>query len=107
VPARLLRVVGDDLPEVLRRSQAVRRQDPDLDEVVEVAEAVELAQPLDGRRGQREVVAASNFEQRLGPNRRLEVDVQLDLRKRRFRQKSEPSNAASPIVPRRVQRFSK
>jgi hypothetical protein len=43
----LRRVVDDDLPEVGRRPERVRRQDPDLDEVAEVAEAVQLLQPLD------------------------------------------------------------
>ena len=105
--ARLLRVVDHDPPEVVSGAQAVRRQDPDLDEVLEVAEAVELAQALDRRRRQRQVVPARDLDQRLGAERRLEVDVQLDFREGRFRQKSGASKAASRIVPRCAQRFSK
>jgi hypothetical protein len=80
VALRLRRVVDDHLPEVRLAAQAVRGQDPDLDEVVEVAEAVELAQPLDRVRRQRLAVPLRDREQRLGPDRPLEVDVQLDLR---------------------------
>ena len=80
---RLGRVVDDDLPEVLARPQRVRREDPDLDEVREVAELVERAQLLDGRARKRVVVPSRDLEQRLGPHRPLEVDVQLDLRERR------------------------
>jgi hypothetical protein len=44
-------VVDDDLPEVVGRPQRMRRQDPDLDEVREVAEFVERRQVFDGVRG--------------------------------------------------------
>jgi len=40
VALRLAGIVDDDLAEVLLGAQAVRREDPDLDEVVEVAEGV-------------------------------------------------------------------
>ena len=79
VPLRLGRVVDDDLAEVLLGPQAVGGQDPDLDEVVEVAKAVELAQALDGVCGQRLTVPLRDREQRLRLDRRLEMDVQLDL----------------------------
>ena len=48
VARRLGRVVDDDLAEVVARPERVRRQDPDLDEVLEVAVLVELGQALDG-----------------------------------------------------------
>ena len=39
-------VVDDDLAEVVRGLERVRREDPDLDEVVEVPVAVEVPDPL-------------------------------------------------------------
>jgi hypothetical protein len=74
-----LRVVDDDLTEVLCRAEGVRREDPDLDEVVEVAEAVELSEPLNRLCGELETVPLRDLEQPLGPNRGLEMDVKLDL----------------------------
>src|SRR5262249_24639992 len=70
----------DDLAEVVGRPQRVRREDPDLDEVREVAELVERAQLLDRRARQCVVVSLRDLEQGLRPDRAFEVDVQLDLR---------------------------
>src|SRR5581483_10846453 len=80
VPRRLGRVVDDHLPVVLFLLQRVRREDPDLDEVPEVGEPVELLQPFDRRRRQRVVVPPRDLEERVRADRPLEVDVQLDLR---------------------------
>jgi hypothetical protein len=48
--------------------------------VLEVAELVERGELLDGLARQRVVVAARDLEQRLRPDRALEMNVQLDLR---------------------------
>jgi hypothetical protein len=48
--------------------------------VVEVAEAVELAEALDRVDRERLAVPARDLQQRFRLDRRLEVDVQLDLR---------------------------
>ena len=90
------RVVDDDLAEVLRRLQRVRGQDPDLDEVREVAEVVELGEPLLGLGRERVVVAPRDLEQRRRPHRPLEVDVQLDLRIAHSRQRGS-RKVARPI----------
>ena len=97
-------VVDDDLAEIVSRPQRVRRQDPDLDEVLEVAELVELREPLDGVRRQRVVVAARDLEQRLRPDGALQVDVELDLRVRHSVTSGGPcqrfsKNNASQIEP--------
>ena len=76
---RLGGVVDHDLAEVVTRPERVRRQDPDLDEVLEVAVLIELGQALDGVDGQRVVVAARDLEQRRRPYGPLEMDVELDL----------------------------
>ena len=77
---RLGGIVDHDLAEVVRRLERVRGEDPDLDEVVEVPVAIEIADPLRsvGRKG--EVVPAGDLEEGLRPHRRLEMHVQLDLR---------------------------
>ena len=85
VRRRLGRVVDDDLAEVLGPLQRVRRQDPDLDEVAEVAEAVELRQPLDRVGRKRVVVPARDLQQRRRADGSFQVHVQLDLRVRRHR----------------------
>jgi hypothetical protein len=90
VRGRLGRVVDDHLAEVLRCSQRIRRQDPDVDEVGEVTEVVQLREPLHGLGGQRVVVPAGDLEQRRRPHRPLEVDVELDLRVRHSVSGSEP-----------------
>ncbi len=78
----LRRVLDRDAPEVVRAAQAVGGQDPDLDEVVEVPEAIELRQLRFGGRGELEPVRARERKQRRRPDRPLEVDVQLDLGRR-------------------------
>jgi len=80
VRGRLGRVVDHDLPEVALLLQRVRRQGPDLDEVLEVAEVVEPREALDRFGRKRVVVPARDLEQGLGPHRSFEMDVQLDLR---------------------------
>ena len=82
VRRRLGRVVDDHLAVVLFAPQRVRREDPDLDEVAEVREAIQLLQSLDRVGRQRVVVAARDLEQRVRAHGPLEVDVQLDLRVR-------------------------
>ena len=72
-------VAGHDLAEVLRRAERIGGEDPDLDEVGEVAEPIERLEVV----GQRIVVPLRDRAQRVGPHRPLEVDVQLDLRVRR------------------------
>jgi hypothetical protein len=81
VAGRLLRVVDDDLPKVLVGLEREGGQDPDLDEVGEVAVVVEQRQPLDGVRGEGVIVSPRDLEQRLGPHGPLEVDVELDFGK--------------------------
>ena len=76
------RVVDDHLAVVLFLLQRVRREDPHLDEVAEVGEAIELLQALDRVGRQRVVVAPRDLEQRVRAHGALEVDVQLDLRVR-------------------------
>ena len=78
---RLARVVDHDLAEVVARAQAVRGEDPHVDEVREVRELVQRLQALDGVRRQRLAVSPGDVQQRLRPDRPLEVDVQLDLRR--------------------------
>ncbi len=79
VCGRLGGVVDDDLPEIVGCSQCVRGQDPDLDEMGEVAVLVERGEPLDCVGRKRVVVAARDLEQRLRPDRGLQMDVELDL----------------------------
>jgi hypothetical protein len=79
VGGRFRGVVDDDLAEVLLGAQGVRGQDPDLDEVCEVAEVVQLRQAFLGVGRERIVVPAGDLEQRRRPHRPLEVDVELDL----------------------------
>ena len=55
-------VVDDDLAEVVRLPQRMGRQDPCLDEVLEVAELVELREALDRLCRERVVVAARDLE---------------------------------------------
>ena len=80
VRGRLAGVVDDDLAEVGVGPDRVRRHDPELDEVVEVAELVERGQLRLGRGGQLARVAAGDAQQRRRAHGALEVDVQLDLR---------------------------
>jgi hypothetical protein len=82
VARRLGRVVDHHLPEVVSLPEGVRRQHPDLDEVLEVAEPVQRLQLLDGFAGEGVVVAPGDLEQRRRAHGRLEVDVELDLRVR-------------------------
>src|SRR5262249_45924906 len=98
---RLGCVVDDDLPEVLGGAQRVRGQDPDLDEVLEVAVLVERGEPFDRVRGQLVVVAARDLEEGRRPDRPLEVDVELDLRVRHS------VNGSPGSTPCAAQRFSK
>src|SRR5262249_320581 len=76
VRRRLGGVVAHDLAEVLPSLERVRGQDPDLDEVPEVAEAVEALEVV----GERIVVALPNLPPRVRANGPLEVYVKLDLR---------------------------
>ena len=96
VRGRLRCVVDDDLAEVVGLLERVRGQDPDLDEVREVPELVELSESLHCVGGERVVVPPRDLEQRLRPHRPLEVDVQLDLRVRH-----EGSTAASSRAAQR------
>src|SRR6266508_1405467 len=75
---RLGRVVDHDTPEVLGGSQAVRGEDPDLDEVPEVGELVEPGQPFHRVRRQGLAVTAGDLQQRGGPDRPFQVQVQLN-----------------------------
>ena len=75
VRGRLCRVVDHDLAEVLLALERVRGQDPDLDEVLEVAEVVQRGQLLLAVRGEWIVVPARDLEQRRGPHRSFEMDV--------------------------------
>ena len=77
---RLERVLDRDPPEVVRGPQDGRRQQPGPDEVLEVAEAVELAQVLDRLDRERNAIPAAEREQGLRADGALEVDVELDLR---------------------------
>jgi hypothetical protein len=81
-PGRFACVVHHDLAEVLVVLQRIRREDPDVAEVGEVAVVVELRDALFRVRGECVVVAAGDLEQGLRPHRPLEMDVQLDLRER-------------------------
>ncbi len=79
------RVVDHDLTEVGGRLQGRRRGQPDVEEVREVAEPAELGEALDTVGRQAVAVAAGDGEQCDRPHGALEVDVQLDLGKRRGR----------------------
>src|SRR5437762_2753979 len=59
-------VVGDDLTKVVRRPQGGRDEQPGLDEVGEVGEAVELPDSLDGVGGGLDAIPSRREEQRLG-----------------------------------------
>ena len=96
VRSRLGRVLDDDLAEVLRGPERIRRQHPHLDEVREVAEVVELGEPFFRVGRERVVVPARDLEERLRPHRPLEVDVQLDFRVAHSRQRGS-RKVASPI----------
>jgi hypothetical protein len=48
VPGSLAGVVDDELTEVVGVSQRVRDEDPDVDELIEVTELVQLSETLDG-----------------------------------------------------------
>ena len=86
VRACLLRVRDDDLAEVVVALQGAECQHEDLDEVREVAVAVERLEVV----GQRVVVALRDRAERVGPHRPLEMDVQLDLRERMLRRRHAP-----------------
>jgi hypothetical protein len=58
-------VGDDDLPEVVPGAEHVRRQDPDLDEVREIAVVVELRHLLHRVRRERVVVSMRDLEQGL------------------------------------------
>ena len=73
-------VVDGDPPEVVGRAQARRHHQPHVDEVGEIGEVELVGQPLGRRRGERDVVALGDRQQRLRAQRALEVNVQLDLR---------------------------
>ena len=80
VPRRLLGVVERDAAKVVGRLQGGRHEEPDVDEVREVGERVELLQLLRGLAGELHVVALRDLEQRSRPDGALEMDVELDLR---------------------------
>ena len=82
VARRLRRVVDHDLAEVVRSLKRRGREQPDLDEVREVAKLVEPGEALDCVGRQRVVVPPRDLEQRVRPHGPLEVDVELDLRVR-------------------------
>ncbi len=77
---RLAGVVDGDPPEVVGSAQARRHHQPHVDEVGEIREAELVGEPFGRRRGERDVVALRDREQRFRAQRALEVDVQLDLR---------------------------
>ena len=72
-------------PSDVRRLQRGGDEEPDVDEVREVVEAKELPELVGRVGGQGHIVPARDLEQRLGLHRALEVDVELDLRKRLLR----------------------
>ena len=75
----LLRVVDGDAAEVVGVPQHVRGHDPDLDEVREIAKAVELRELLRAVGREREPVPSCELEERVRPDGAFEVHVQLDL----------------------------
>src|SRR5207248_4114650 len=86
------------LAEVLLRLQRVRRQDPDVDEVAEVAEVVDRLEVV----RQCVVVPLRDLLERRRAHRSLEVDVQLDLRVWfRSPQVSEATSRAPRVVDER------
>jgi hypothetical protein len=83
------RVLNYDLAKILAGSEDLRGQVPDLEEVSKVAVAVEFAQLVDAPSRQAHIIAPGDRQQRLWPNRPLEMNMQLDLRVRQ-RQPFEP-----------------
>ena len=77
---RLLGVVDDHLAEVVGRAKRRCDDQPGLDEVREVGEAVEVADALDRVRREGDAVPPRSQQERLRAHRALEVDVELDLR---------------------------
>src|SRR3954470_7757080 len=105
VRRRFGRVVDDDPPEVVARAKRVRRQHPDLDEVLEIAVLVELGEALHGVCRERVLVAPRDLEEGLRPHGPFEMDVQLDLG---ITQLSPVPVSGSPgSTPCAAQRFSK
>ena len=66
VPNRLGRVVHDQLPKVIGVAERVGNEGPDVHEVVEIAELIELPEVVRGFHRQRVVIPASDLEQSLG-----------------------------------------
>ena len=77
---RLAGVVDGDPPEVVGRAQARGHHQPYVDEVGEIGEVELVGELLGRRRGEGDVVALGDREQRVRAQRALEVHVQLDLR---------------------------
>src|SRR5439155_1520013 len=75
---RLERVLDRDPPEVIRGPQDRGRQQPGPDEVLEIAEAVELTQVLDRLDRERNAILAAEREQGIRADGALEVDVELE-----------------------------
>ena len=71
----LTRIVDDDLAEVPLALERIGREDPDLDEMPEVAEVIEGRELVLGIDRQGVVVTASDLEQRRRAHRSFEVNV--------------------------------
>ena len=72
---RFSRVINDHLPEVVIGAQDIRGEHPHLDEVREVTELIEGSGFLNRGERQHLAVPPGDVQERLRPNRSLEVHV--------------------------------